>query len=136
MEELTDPKPEGLGGVPLRELTAKERAVLEFMLQPDFPGRDELRQQLDVTRVCGESGRGDPTIDLYVDRTSAPPAPVKRRIPIEARGRDPDGIGLEVLLHVLDGYMSELEVYREDSGSTTMPNPDGLALFSLDERVD
>ena len=35
-----------------RPLTTYEREVLEKLLEPEFPGRDELRQQLNsVTRV-------------------------------------------------------------------------------------
>jgi hypothetical protein len=28
---------------------------------------------------------------------------------------DQDGVAVHVLLHVLDGYLNELEIYREDS---------------------
>jgi hypothetical protein len=44
------------------------------------------------------------------------PADVIRRIPVEAEYDDGDGIRVHLLLHVLNGYMNELEVFREDSG--------------------
>jgi hypothetical protein len=35
-------------------------------------------------------------------------------VPVEADLEDDDGVTIHVL-HVLDGYLNELEVYREDS---------------------
>jgi hypothetical protein len=36
-------------------------------------------------------------------------------VPVEAELEDEDGVPVHVLLHVLDGYLNELEIYREDS---------------------
>jgi hypothetical protein len=37
------------------------------------------------------------------------------RIPVEAELEDGDGVTIHLLLHVLEGYLNELEVYRDDS---------------------
>jgi len=41
-------------------------------------------------------------------------AKVKRRIPAEAEFRDTDGVLIHILLHVIDGKVNELEIYKED----------------------
>jgi hypothetical protein len=51
----------------------------------------------------------------------ARPAEVVRRIPVEAETEDVDGVPIHVLLHVVNGYMNELEVYREDSARLDRP---------------
>jgi hypothetical protein len=45
------------------------------------------------------------------------PAQVKYRIPVEAELKDSDGVTIHVLLHIVDGTLGELEIYRDDSGS-------------------
>jgi hypothetical protein len=45
----------------------------------------------------------------------APAAAVIQRVPVEARTRDPDGMDVFLLLHVVDGFAAELDVFRGDS---------------------
>jgi len=113
-------------------MTADERRLIEYLLQLPFPGRDELRQQLDHVRVCEEYYPDDPSIVLCTDRPPPVRAPVKRRIPVEAEGRDRDGVSIHVLLHSVDWVMSELEIFRDDSGPLLLPAIDDLELFSPD----
>jgi hypothetical protein len=65
-----------------------------------------------------------------VDHLATPRAPVRTRIPVEAEGVDQDGVPIHFLLHVVDGFAKELEIYREDSGPVRrLPSPDTLELF-------
>ncbi len=65
-------------------------------------------------------------------RVEGRPAEVVRRIPVEAETEDEDGTTIHVLVHVLDGRLNELEIYREDSGPVTRrPAPDSLRLVVL-----
>lgn len=87
-----------------------EMRVLEQLLAAAFPGQAELQQQATTLRVreidrCG-------CLELHV--APGRPAPVVRRIPVEAETMDADGVVIHVLLHVVDGYLDELEVFRED----------------------
>jgi len=43
-------------------------------------------------------------------------AHVARRVPVEAELEDVDGVTIHVLLHVVQGFLNELEVFREDGG--------------------
>jgi hypothetical protein len=94
-----------------RPLAQEERLILEFLLSKPFPGRDQLLRQLDHVRVTGPScSCGCDSVGLAVDRNVAP-APVEERVPTDAFGRDPEGNEVGVLLHVVDGYLDDLEFY-------------------------
>jgi hypothetical protein len=54
---------------------------------------------------------------LALSAPGGPPAPVVPRIPVEAELEDEDGTTVHILLHVIDGRLNELEIYRDDSGA-------------------
>ena len=59
-------------------------------------------------------------------------APVIKRIPVEAETEDADGVPIHLLLHVVDGKVAELEVYKDDgSPITKMPAASQLRLIQL-----
>ena len=117
-----------------RNPSRQERKLLEFLLRKNFTGRDPLRRQLESARVCGEYGIGDPTIVLWVDQSPANYASVDHRIPVEASGIDSDGMKIHILVHVVDGFLSELEIFREDGAAIQrMPDPNSLEVLSSRE---
>jgi hypothetical protein len=91
-----------------RPLTELERAILDFLLTAEFPGRGELRAQADHVRVTGRCRCGCATVDLTVDRAAAPLAQVGERMVADSMSRDEE-YGL--LLFVDDGYLSSVEIY-------------------------
>lgn len=116
---------------PPRDLTPSERSLLFFLLESHFPGRDELKAQAQTAKVSGECVPGCPSIFLVVDREKVIPAPVTKRVPVEAEGADADGVKVHVLLHVVGGYLSELEMFREDPlPISIVPDPSGLRRVS------
>jgi hypothetical protein len=53
-------------------------------------------------------------------------------VPVEAELVDEDGVIVHVLLHVVDGFLNELEVYREDSAPVRrVIRPEELRLLVL-----
>ena len=94
-----------------RPLSATERAVLDRLMEVEFPGREEIRKQLEecLVKTIDENG------SLRFRVKSEVVAPVKKRIPVEAEFTDSDGVMAHVLLHVLNGFVRELEVYKDDS---------------------
>lgn len=95
-----------------RDLNLRERVILEFLLSRPFPGRDELMQQLASVKVFGKCQCGCETVDLTVDEANSLRARVKERIPVEAITRS--GSCVNVLLHVVNGFLRELEVVGYD----------------------
>jgi len=99
-----------------RPLKADEASLLKKLLEKDFPGRDQLLDQLQDVLVTELDDEG--SLSLKVG--ASVPAPVNCRVPVEARYADMDsdpeaGPHVHVLLHVVDGRMAELEIYKDDS---------------------
>jgi hypothetical protein len=118
---------------PSRELADGERQLLELLLSRDFPGCKVLLEQLRCLKVSGECTCGCPSIVFSIESTQAGPAPVKRRIPVEASCQNSNGSETHVLLHVVGGWLEELEIYRDDAEAVTaIPATVELTLFCLD----
>ncbi|HXX15395.1 MAG TPA: hypothetical protein VEJ47_10885 [Candidatus Eremiobacteraceae bacterium] len=99
------------------------------LLTADFAGKEALARQLDRCRVRIIDTEG--TLLLEPSR-DADPAVVLKRIPVEAEATDEDGIRIHFLLHVVGGFIRELEVYKDDgSRIKRMPRPDELAVIVL-----
>jgi len=100
-----------------RPLKTPERELLEKLLDPEFPGRDQLREQL--LSVAAQQVHEDGTLALRV--LSGQPAAVKHRVPTEGSCPDADGVMIHVLLHVVSGMMDELEIFKEDGTDIVRP---------------
>jgi hypothetical protein len=101
-----------------RELDARERGLLEKLLEPEFPGRDELRVQLSslTAKQAGEDGT------LLLRCGQGPAAPTRSRLVAEATYQDADGGRVSVLLHVnKDGLMQMLEIIKYDGSPIVRP---------------
>jgi hypothetical protein len=101
----------------LREPSKYERALFQKFTESDFAGRDVVKRQLDACQVA--TILDDGTLQIYTPVTEK--ALVRFRIPVEAYGKDTkDGLPIQVLLHVVDGIVDELEILK--MGSDSMPN--------------
>lgn len=111
-----------------RQLTDWEQQVLDKLLETDFPGRKELQAQ---ARHAVASPTGDPdnygSIYLITDQKNS--APVTSRVPVEAIGYDEDGGAVQIILHVAEGYLHELEVFKYDGTPIKQPpSPESLVV--------
>lgn len=71
-------------------------------------------------------------LQLELSVSDGPPACVVRRIPVEAEADDNDGATIHLLLHVVDGFIKELELFRDGTGSVQrMPKPQDLRVIVL-----
>jgi hypothetical protein len=114
--------PDELGG--LRSPSTTEAKLLRRLLSVDFQGAEVLRRQLVGALVEPIDRDGS----LCIRPVNPTPAAVSRRIPVEATYAEPDGVLVHVLVHVIDGVLDELEVYREDSGAVVVTPADAPAL--------
>ena len=111
-----------------REPTEVERALLARLLEADFPGRSELVPLVGSVRVRTIDEDGG----LELKTQGEGIAPVVQRVPVEAEGKDEDGVIIHMLLHVIDGRPSELEFFREDAGTVKrLPLPSAFDLIVL-----
>jgi hypothetical protein len=118
---------------PPRPLNSQEFGILNHLLSVNFPGRLMLKKQTESARVSEEC-EDCRTIKIIVDRISNNVATVKRRIPIEADANDIDGVKIHYLLHVVNGFIDELEIFREDSMPIKeFPEPSLLTIINIDD---
>lgn len=119
-----------------REIDPRERALLMHLMRDDFQGKAEILEQINSVEVM----RVNPEGSLKL-RTSGPVAEVKDsdapsqrandKIPVEGFYDDESDNKKRFLsvakivrlaLHVTDGRLSELEIYKED-GSMIATDP-------------
>jgi hypothetical protein len=106
-----------------RPLRVQEKALLDFLLSADFPGREELKEQAENVTVVGECQCGCGTVQFQVDSNCAP-AKLENFIPIEAYGEM-----LDVLLFAGGGFLKMLEiVFYGDPPKKPYPRPEQLKL--------
>lgn len=99
-----------------RPLTVTETKILLKLLEADFPGRDQLfLQTQDITAT--DTGDSDNYGSIYLHTNVVNKADVVQRIPVEAEVADSDNMSINILLHVMDGYLNELEVFKSDGTS-------------------
>jgi hypothetical protein len=114
--------------VPPRSLTPGERAILDLLLATDLPSGDALRQQLGGARVSEECTCGCPSILFSIDHVCPAVPGYWYRVPVEAETVDRDGTPIWVLLHLVNGYMRELEILRADSAPVRLPDASALTV--------
>lgn len=96
------------------------------LLEAKFPGWDEVRTQIDscLVRPIDENG----SLKFFVQTETQ--AAVKSRIAVEGEMEDEDSVTVHVLLHVIEGKVDELEIYKDDSSNLlTRPDPTKLRTF-------
>jgi hypothetical protein len=107
-----------------RSLSPKERALAEFLLSAEFPGRDELKSQLEFAEVVGVCECGCGTVDLAI-KASVARAVCREPIPVEAHKS-----ALDVLLFVRNGLLGSIEIVDyEEKRPLHYPRPDDLKLW-------
>ncbi|MBN2211359.1 MAG: hypothetical protein JW709_08190 [Sedimentisphaerales bacterium] len=96
-----------------REISPTERALIRCLLSINFKGRDNIKHQLDsalVRRIDDDGSLEFKIVDVI-------PADVSQRVPVECWCKDIDGMQIEILLHVVNGIVNELEIFRGDGGT-------------------
>lgn len=111
----------------MRPISDDERGLLRVLIgTEDFGGRSEIAEQLSNAQV----EEIDPDGSLRFVVLSQRRAPIKCRIPVEAQFLDTDGIQGHLLLHVVNGQVAELEVYKDDSSRVIKrPRPEDLEVI-------
>jgi hypothetical protein len=120
---------------PPRPLTAEERRLLTLLLRPNFPGAAALREQLAGTRVSGTCRDGCGSVMLTVDPAITARYAGEWRAPVSLVGTDIDGVPIEVLIHVLDGKLAELEIVRFDYEHVKQMPADAAFRCTFPERT-
>lgn len=92
-----------------RTPTEREQKIFKIISSADFCGTKEVADQLSSCYVYKIDSYGSLSIKVL----SGKPAIVQSRVPVELFSYDSDGVPIHVLLHVKDGFCSELEIYKD-----------------------
>jgi hypothetical protein len=96
------------------------------LLSIGFTGRDEIRKQLDACSVREIDENG--SLEFLIPSARAL-AHVTSRVPSEGEYSDSDGVTVHVLLHVVNGVVNELELFKEDN--SVVKDRDGVAAIEV-----
>ncbi|MBB6638290.1 hypothetical protein [Cohnella thailandensis] len=96
-----------------RELNEFEIEILTLLLSKPFKGRNILKEQIVKTKVNGRCKCGCLSINLTVPH-DINKFPHHIRVPVEINVKERNE-PVMILLHVVDGYINELEILRADS---------------------
>ena len=113
-----------------RRPNTQELAILEKLLSINFSQREDLLRQLEDIEV-------EPTNDndnygsIYLLPThNIRTAHTKLRVPVEGIWKDVDGQDVNILLHVVNGSLNELEIVKLDGSNLKGKiNPDEIILY-------
>ncbi len=112
-----------------RQLSPYEKNLLDRLLGKEVKDRDTLIRQIAGSAVRQIDANGSLEFQVNVPEK----ANVNFRIPTEGVAEDVDHIKIHVLLHIVDGAISELEIYKEDLSSVIqMPDVNNIDLFHPD----
>lgn len=89
----------------------ERRIIVRLLSAAPFPGRDDLLSQVETASALTIDDDGS----VSLKPVTAQKAAVTTRIPVEGEAQDTDGVTIHYLLHVVDGAINELEVYKDDS---------------------
>jgi hypothetical protein len=109
-----------------RPLDVHEIALLKKLLDHDFQGRDALRIQL--SSVTGRQTDEHGCLELRTEE--AIEADTEIGSPTEGRCEDIDGGVIVVMLHVKNGRMHLLEIFKENGSEIQRaPTAEGLSAY-------
>ena len=121
-----------------RRLTSWERRLILRLLSSPFPGRDALLTQVENAVGCPLHEDGTPLDEdgsLYLKTSSPVKASVRARVPTEGEAPDADGVAIHYLLHVVDGRIDQLEIFKEDlSRVLRHAEPEDLKVMNAGQR--
>ncbi len=113
---------------PFRDMQPRERELIRKLLEPVFPGRDELSQQLETAKVRTIDNNG--SVEFSISSPTRADH-VKYVVPTEGEYEDLDGITVHVLLYMVGEKPKGLDFYREDNGQVqTWPDPGSVRVFA------
>jgi hypothetical protein len=131
MDEIDEPIVERVPLAEPRPLTAEERALLDVLLRHPLSKRG-LTEQAKTVQVDATCSCGCPSVSLAVDERaplaaySDADSPVGAgAVGLRATVRERDD-GPEVILHVLEGRMAELEIWAGGYGIRPHVDPTEL----------
>ncbi len=104
----------------MRDINETESKWLETVLVPDFQGKDVIQNQLLSSKVEANYNSGFISLKFKVSHRIGK-FNFDVRVPVEMRAFQTDDVPYVFLLHIVEGYVDELEVFKADSSEILLP---------------
>ena len=101
------------GGKMYRNLYKNEQYWVKKILEVEFKGKQFLMEQISKAKVILEEGYSFISLKFKTENTNRYPYPV--RVPVEMRAFQKNSAPIVFLLHVVNGFIDELELITADS---------------------
>lgn len=101
-----------------RDFTQMEWKILNKMLTPNIVDKEILFTQLNNAKVTEYCSCGCKSITIAVEE-HCPKYEHKLRVPVEMLINGVDGVPIQIMIHIRDGYICELEILSVDSNPIT-----------------
>lgn len=95
-------------------LDEREVQWLSHLLSGDFPGKQDVIDQINCANVSREYTDYFFVLKFKAD-SSAKRIDINVRVPVEMRVRRAGKAPVQFLLHIVDGFVDELEIFHADS---------------------
>ncbi|MBF0776976.1 MULTISPECIES: hypothetical protein [Streptococcus] len=95
----------------MRNFNTIEQKWLNLMLDVNFLGKDILKKQVSTAVIIDEEINFS-NYSLILRTESSTPYPFGERVPLIMQAYQPSGIPIEFLLHVVNSFIAEFEVYN------------------------
>lgn len=105
-----------MGNMKFMNFSHIEKAWLEMMLSVDFSGKEIILKQLNNAQISRDYNVGYISLKVNVDKIIQQ-FPYQVRVPLEMRVIGKNDIPIVFLLHVIDGFVDEIEIFNADSSS-------------------
>lgn len=118
-----------------RPLSDYEKQILTKLFKKPFPGRKELIEQVGKSKVKSIDEYNDNWGSIEFKTESHKKANTESRVPIQGVTRDKDGIEIDIFLHVVNGFINEVEIVRVDNKPIIKFDPNTIRTVTYAEIV-
>ena len=97
-----------------------EKNWIETLLSEDFLGRGEIINQINCAEILREYTEFYMALKFKVDNNKVQKIQTNIRVPVEMRVHRTGQVPIQFLLHIVQGYVSEFEIFNADSSKIDM----------------
>lgn len=95
------------------------KKLIETLLSEDF-GQGEIINQINCAEILREYTEFYMALKFKVDNNKVQKIQTNIRVPVEMRVHRTGQVPIQFLLHIVQGYVSELEIFNADSSKIDM----------------
>ncbi len=97
-----------------KKLTPNEKNWIETLLNCEVLHKKEITEQINSAEIEREYSPYFIFINFNVDK-GMDRISVAKRVPVEMRAYSDNDVAIQFLLHIVNGYVSQLEIFKADS---------------------